>query len=408
MVMPDRDREGNGICGKSEQGREFPGSPCVPVPARRSPSEPRPSLASGGEAERRPEGGPARWEPEGLSPDPSMGIHPRSVTPGIENQNRPNQVPIEGMTCRPDWMRFVGPEIMQREVVRLLRRWFGHLSTTNHGAKYFDHGTLWHPGVLFSQGHSSKVIMIDIQGGRLSSMNSADAIKLASEIMMLGFRCTRIDLAVDHVGMDLQLHEHALKSCKAGELCKLRSYADDSEFKADGTPVRYLLKLGKRDSAICARLYDKGLETKLLPAGQWERLEIEFKDDRAAEVCMTLCNAEDRMHEALWRYVIGAIDFREVNGRTELARRPRAKWWTDYIGSAVPLDCPPCPKESSFDTWWKWARTSFAARFLQISEIMGVSPESLLAVLTEGLIPARSESPATIDLRARVGQNNVR
>jgi DNA relaxase NicK len=226
-------------------------------------------------------------------------------------------------------------------------------------------------------------------------------MQLTNEILMHGFRCTRIDLAVDHVGMDLKLHEHALKSCKACELCKLRSYADDSEFKTDGTPMRYLLKLGKRESPICARLYDKGLETKTFPAGQWERLEVEFKVDRANEVCITLSEAGDRMNEALWRYVIGAVDFREVNGRSELARRPRVEWWSDYIGSSVPLNCPPCPKESGFDTWWEWARTSFAARLLQISQILGVSPESIFAALIENLEPAKTESPATIDLRKR-------
>lgn len=393
--------------GQSEEAREDrgpAGSPCARVPARRSPSEPRPSLASGGEAERRPEGGPARWEPEGLSPDRSMGIHPRSVTPGIENQPNPDnatQIPPAGMSSRPDWIRLVGLECQVPWLMDRLRADYGEC-VPHSGAKFFRAGAIWHPGILVSWGHKSEIAMIDLQGSRLACTPVEEFMQLTFDLLRRGFHCTRIDLAVDHVGMEIDLYKHAAASCKAKELCRLRTYSDDSEFKADGTPLRYLLKLGKRTSPICARIYDKGLETKTLPAGRWERFEVEFKDDRANEVCMALADAGDQLHELLWGFVIGAVEFRIVNGRSERARRPFAAWWKRYIGHSIPIPCPPCPKPSSFDTWWEWARTSFAARFLQFTEILDVSPESLLIALITDVDPARTESPATIDLRSRL------
>lgn len=407
--MPENGQHDHRAGGQPEQARDLrgsAGSPCVPVPARRSPSEPRPSQEGRGEAERRPEGGhaPARWEPEGPSPDSSTGIHPRSVTPGIENQPNPQnavQIPPAGMSSRPDWIRLVGPQACGKWLIRRLRSAYGE-SVPHSGAKFFRSGALWHPGILMSWGHKSRIVMIDLQGSRLACTPVEEFMQLTDEILMHGFRCTRIDLAVDHVGMDLKLHEHALRSCRAGELCKLRTYSDDSEYKADGTPLRYLLKLGKRTSPICARIYDKGLETKTLPAGLWERFEVEFKDDRANEVCMTLADAGDQLHGLLWRYVIGAVEFRVVNGRTELVRRPLVAWWEKYVGQSTPIPCPPSSKPSSFDTWWEWARTGFAARFLQFADILEVSPESLLTELIEDLDPAHTESPATIDLRSRV------
>lgn len=285
-----------------------------------------------------------------------------------------------------------------------LRKTYGD-SVPHAGAKFYRAGALWHPGILVSWGHKSEIVMIDLQGSRLACTPVDEFIELTHEILAHGFHCTRIDLAVDHVDLNIDLHHHALSSCKSGELCMLRTYSDDSEFKADGTPLRYLLKLGKRTSPICARIYDKGLETKTLPAGQWERFEVEFKDDRANEVCMSLVTADDQLHEKLWGYVIGAVEFRIVNGRSERARRPFVDWWKRYIGHSTPIPCPPCPKPSSFDTWWEWARTSFGARFLQFSEILDVSPESLLTALIDGLKPAHTESPATIDLRSRIDPN---
>ncbi|MGJ8636682.1 MAG: replication initiation factor domain-containing protein [Phycisphaerales bacterium] len=331
------------------------------------------------------------------SPQPNTVIHPRIVTPGIETQNPLDQVPERGMSCRPDWIRLVGPECSASEVIQLLEEAFGESTGSNNGAMYFREGMQWHPGVLYSSGHNSAKVMVDLQGSRLATMCVPGMMELTFQIMMLGFRCSRIDLAVDHVGMNYKLHQHALDSCKSGELCKIRTFADDSEFKADGTPQRYLLKLGKRDSSVCARLYDKGLETKTLQPGQWERLEVEFKDDRAAEVCMTLVDAGVRLPEALWRYVIGAIDFRMVNGRTELNRRPRADWWDQYVGQGHPLETKPIKKESSFATWCGWFRTSVGPRLLQLSSILGMQPQELFEQLIHNLDPATTTVPATVE-----------
>lgn len=392
-----------GNSGRVGSAREHRGptcSPAVPLPARRSPSEHRPSQEVRGDAERGLVGGPpARWEPEVRSPE---SVYPRIVTPGIETQNPLDQVPERGMSCRPDWIRLVGPESQTKLAFRYLLRSFGPATGHNRGAMYFDEGTVWHPGVLYSKGHSAGIVMVDIQGSRLSSMSVPSMMELTNNILSLGFYCTRIDLAVDHVGMDLRIHQRAHVSCKAGELCKLRSYADDSEFKADGTPVRYLLKLGKRDSPVCARIYDKGLETKTLSPGQWERLEVEFKEDRAAEVCLMLARSGEGLPQLLWEYVIGAFDFRIKNGRTELTRRPRTQWWGQYVKQSQPRETKPIKKESSFTTWCGWFRASVGPRLLQLSKEMGITPHEFFDDLVHQLQPATTVVPAVIE--ARVNQ----
>lgn len=407
--MPEKHIDNLRAGGQSEEARDFrgpSGSPCARVPARRSPSEPRPSLASGGEAERRPEDGPARWEPEVPSPDPSVGFNPRSVTPGIENQANPektNQIPPAGMSSRPDWIRLVGLESQVSWLMDHLRAEYGEC-VPHAGAKFFRAGALWHPGILVSWGHKSEIAMIDLQGSRLACTPVEMFMQLTFDLLKRGFHCTRIDLAVDHVELNINLHQHALASCNAGELCKLRTYSDDSEFKADGTPLRYLLKLGKRTSPICARIYDKGLETKTLPAGRWERFEVEFKDDRANEVCMALADAGDKLHELLWGYVIGAVEFRVVNGRSELNRRPWVEWWSEYKGQAAPLECQPQHPGSSFDSWCAWYRSSVAPRLIQLAAIQAMTSQEFAEQLHDGLVAADTVTPAVLDLRRKVHQ----
>lgn len=43
----------------------------------------------------------------------------------------------------------------------------------------------------------------------------------------------------------------------------MRRYADDAEYTNIGEPTRLLLKLGKLESAVFARIYDKGLQPTL-------------------------------------------------------------------------------------------------------------------------------------------------
>jgi DNA relaxase NicK len=265
---------------------------------------------------------------------------------------------------------------------------------------YFDEGTEWHPGVLFSQGHSAGIVMVDLQGSRLATMKPVEALELTGKIMMLGFRCTRIDLAVDHVMQEIDLYEHALASCKAKELCIMRTYEPDEAYKVDGTPIKKLLKLGQRESEVCARIYDKGLETKLLPVGQWERFEVEIKRDRANEVCMNLVAEGDEYNKLLWKYVIGSIDFRICNGRSERKRRPLVSWWANYIGQIAPKRIKPVPRESSLELWVEWFRTAAGRRVLQLAEIMDITPHELFGQLIDGLKPAKSIVPATVEARA--------
>ncbi len=257
----------------------------------------------------------------------------------------------------------------------------------------------WHPGVLYSSGHNSQVVMVDLQGSRLATMSVPDMMELTTKIMRQGFNCSRIDLAVDHVGMGLDLYKRALNSCQNGQLCKLRSYSPDPEYKVDGTPIRLLLKLGKRESSVCVRIYDKGLEAKTLSLGQWERFEVEFKDDRAAEVCMDLVQSGGQLNESIWQYIIGAIDFRVINGRTELDRRPRVEWWERYIGQVIPRITRPIKRESSLATWIGWFRTSVGPRLLQLACILELTPFELIEHLIENLEPASSIVPAVVEAK---------
>jgi hypothetical protein len=300
-------------------------------------------------------------------------------------------------------MRLVGSEDAFCAFSEILHRAFGDPTSESTGARWFRSGTNWHPGVTLSHGHKAGILQLDVRGERLTIMGTDAAIALMDEIYRLnGIWATRLDAAIDFVGQDVDLHRHAADSCRRGELCRIRRYADDSEYTSNNEPTRLLLKLGKRESPICGRIYDKGLETKSAPPGVWERLEIEYKDDRARTLALRLLECPDEWPRILQEAVLGSIDFRVNNGRSELDRRPRTDWWSAIVDSIHCNPIAPTPCESSFESWWEWARTSFARRFLQFADMLEIRPTELLALLIRDLPPADTQSPATVDLRSRL------
>lgn len=333
------------------------------------------------------------------SPQPYPVIQPRTVTPGLKNQNALEGVPEPGVYCRPDWVRLVGPECMAKWLYRFLCREFGPADTNTQGAAFFEKGRFWHLGIQMSEGHSAGVVMIDLQGKFFASHDTAESMAVIHEIFAHGFHATRIDLAVDWVGQYVNLYEHALASCESSELCKTKTYQVGSEYNTEQVAKKLLLYLGKRTSSMCARIYDKGLETGLAPQRWWERFEVEFKEDRAQTVALALMKEPDRWHEVLWERLVGAIDFRVKNGRSELHRRTQSKWWAELIGKTTPIPTPPMNQNSDYMKWLGWFQTTVGPRVLQFAKIFEEDPLDYLAGILVGISAARSETPAVASAR---------
>lgn len=410
--MPDQSPKASGPdSSRAHRGSEWPVPPTKP--AHWSLSEYRPSPASGGDTEQRPVSGrPPAHGSRGVSPDPN----PRSVTPGIENQTPEEtppksprvQCPEPGVWVSLDWMRIVAPESHYLSVIEILQDTFGEPSGHSGGAMWFKRGTDWHPGVTLSSEHRLPIIQVDIRGERLRSMGTDAALELLRRLYDLrSVWATRFDGAVDFVGQGREIHTSALASCRAGQLCLRRRFADDSEFTSDGEPKRRLLKLGKRESAICVRIYDKGLETKSAPVGHWERIEAEFKEDRAQTLALRLLENPDTWPEQLAGAVVASIDFRLPSERSEIERRERSAWWADVLRSFEARPIKPDPPPSSLQTYFDWIWRSVTPRLLQFCDLLEVDFIDLMSVIRGEAESAKSVCPAVIELRSAVRQGDL-
>ncbi len=326
----------------------------------------------------------------------AVGFQPRYVTPGLETHS--GQFPEPGITARLDWIRVTGPETVLEQARALLCDRFGDATQSTKGAQWFSRGETWDPGVQLSSGHRAEIVMIDIRGERLGTMTLDAAIELLHDLVGMSLTPTRLDCAVDWVNQGVGLFDHVLASCKRNELCRLRNYSDTSVHVTEGLTKSKLLKLGSRGSPVCVRIYDKGLEQSLVISGIWERFEAEIKNDRAPQAAEKILGAVGRYAEQIAEVAFGTVDFREVNGRSELARRPRVGWWETLIRGLKPEPLRPIYDPATFEPWCQALRESYGRRILQMAEAVKTDPGTLLHWLLAGLNPATSPSRATVEL----------
>ncbi len=352
---------------------------------------------------------------------PSEPTYPRSVTPGIETQRQAitpgmathdrveledgtvwesgPKVPPPGLYVGLDWIRCTGWEGLEPAVESFLSDRFGHEVKESGGAQWFRHGMVWEPGVMLSWGHQRGIIQVDIQGGRLRMLDGVARLELLSGLMDQGLKPTRLDGAVDWIGQDVNLCQRATDSCTRGELCIMRKYRLNDELTAQGYPTRRHLSLGSRESPVCARMYDKGLEQSVAPVGYWERFEVEWKADRAPEVAHLLRETGDDWPKQLIDLVIGAVEFREANGRSELKRRPLAAWWEWLTDGLCGVRISTAQDDPSFSRWYQWFRKSVGPRLLELAETAQVPVADVVQWLLGGVKAGSSGGPIPAQFR---------
>lgn len=319
-----------------------------------------------------------------------MPANPRSVTPGIESHPGQPQVPPSGVYVGLDWLRFTGSDDLYRAKLEdLLQAFAGTKPESNKGAAFFTEGQLRRPGIQLSRGHRSKICQVDIQGGRLRLMNGNHRMDLFRTLITLGMKPTRIDGCIDFVDQSHELYINAKASCESDMLCRMRSYGDNSRRTVGQQPDRLHLNFGRRDSHVCGRIYDKGLETKTTKAaGRWERLEIEWKGDRVKEVAQQLYTAGEEWAAMLTGLVFGAVDFREVTGQSKLDRRPRCTWWERVVAQNGEVVTSPASKSHDLARWIEAFRVTYGRRIKEFSVEVGRPSEEIFAWLVTGLLPS--------------------
>jgi hypothetical protein len=196
-------------------------------------------------------------------------------------------------------------------------------------------------------------------------------------------RATRIDVAADFVGQELALYDHAAESCAKSELCGARRFSPYEERSITEGRVGATLYVGRRGqngSGRLGRIYDKGLESGQAAAGAWERFEVEFTSDCAAQVAHAITNATE-WRRAATAMLLGAFEFRRVTGRRELQYRPLVTWWAKLVALVETRRAAMIRTPSTLTSYAAWIDRAVAPTLKAMAAISGTDYAGLFALL---------------------------
>lgn len=352
----------------------------------------------------------------------SLTDHPRTGTaarrpgagtggPPIGNTGGKSPIQCDARAISIHWLRVTHPGSRRYELRDRLVELFGEPDECR-GRWFYERGERFANGVLLLWGGASNARVggevaadgdgeepggdgtccVDVPGSAIDAIEPGERFGVCVELS-LGGRVSRFDVAADawhseRVGLIAAI----LDACARGELCGSRSWEPRVSYRGlDRVAWGVNLGLrGKKGSGRYVRVYDKGLESGELPEGRWERFEVEFTGDCAAEVASDVLSGGGDWESRAWGRVNGAVSFREVGASNgELARRPLVSWWARWVSGSVPVSTVMKRAVTTLERHAEWLAATVLPTVARLGREAGVPFTDVLYVLTRGQVRVR-------------------
>jgi DNA relaxase NicK len=306
-----------------------------------------------------------------------------------------------------DWLTVSAPSATVKELTEWGCRRFGAEWVEQGGFAWYGASRRWAGGLKLGveQKGDGNTICVMLDGATLQKFAPAERVEILRELLELGCKPTRLDLALDAKGDHVELVERVIQACFDGKLCGARCWRPISQYgqggKLEGRTV-YIGKRGGDGSGRFLRVYDKGLESGEVAANQWQRMELETSGEVAVQVARGLVSAVDQV-EFTAAVVMGAVSFREGVKRRMWTERVECAWWSEFKAGTVGVRYVAAPRFASLAGRVSWLRNQVAKSLLGMAEASG---KSLRAVVNDVIgvvqLPAAvlqrcAESPAAIE-----------
>lgn len=297
-----------------------------------------------------------------------------------------------------DWLHLSGPSQHLQTVLRICRQVFGlqRDEWADGPGLMFYKDTYRHPlGLVLCytrdpSERNGQHCTLSIPGTAFPVLGIEHVLVLNTELHGCGFRGTRVDLRMDWHGEGLTLIEEMTAACRAGHLARLRSWEPKEAYGREGRTA-YGCNLGKRESPVFYRAYDKGLEQGDRKEGEWVRLELELKGDRAATFMLDLAKMAgsgyfewDKLTAGV---LFGHVDFREGDKQQRISTRRQCGFWRDLVANIETVTYLPERTKTTMDKHWAWLQRCVLPCLDAVMQNAGLDPEQLWDLLSDGLEP---------------------
>nr|WP_320116231.1 replication initiation factor domain-containing protein [uncultured Desulfuromonas sp.] len=308
-----------------------------------------------------------------------------------------------------DWLAFTFPITSKVKDVDLLPVVLG---LTNHPVNHCPRGLNGYSAMfevggakVLYKGSPEMGIHI-VLSGRCLRDNYPDPLELIQHVLMLGARFSRIDIAFDdyvgHIPIR-RVRKSVQKGCCVG---KSKKYHVLEEGKlSSGEIIGQGVQIGVRTSSVIVRFYDKRLERlKALQddpdfqgklPDQWNRCELEVKNNAAQELAKQLYTIEDLRSVAL-RVLNEYVSFRIPNAKdSNRSRWKVTEWWYKFVDLVKGICLSKAKNESTEDSKRRWFVKQVAPSFAYLLHRFGA--DHMEEIYKHGAAKLRGEDESLID-----------
>ncbi len=332
---------------------------------------------------------------------PAAKLVPPRVTRGVMHGT--GAVQVSGL----DWLTVSAPSAATDELTEWGCRRFGAEWVEQGGFAWYGASRRWAGGLKLGveQKGDGNTICVMLDGSTLQKFAPAERVEILRELLELGCKPTRLDIAVDAKGEHVELVERVGQACFEGKLCGARRWRPIQTYGLGGKVEGRTIEIGRRGSdgsGRFVRVYDKGLETGDLPANQWQRIEAEFSGEVCVQVARGLVSAVDQV-EFSAAVVMGAVSFREGEKRRAWMERVECAWWSQFKAGTVGVRYVSSPRFSSLAGRAAWFGNQVAKALWGCAEAAGKSADAVFHEFIKAAKPSRevlerlAQSPAAIE-----------
>lgn len=317
-----------------------------------------------------------------------------------------------------DWLTLTGPEELWKGAVRVLETLHGEGGESSAGDRWYRRGLRWVGGGRVDWEHRAGLssCKVELPGRALAMLELGAVLTAAAELSKLGFRCSRLDAAVDFFsreGRSVGLLDDVFGGYRRGEVRRFTTVklVEDRNLHRGlkGRSITFGNR-GKSGGGVQVCCYDKGLERGELPAGRHERIEARYYTGRSEAAFARLLSSADLRRDGLGETAVvvlralalSPLEFSE-DEKKRRSGRASSEWWLFWLGNTVVERIMKVRRRVTFDGWCRWAGRAVLGPLERAGSRQGVTGLDLLGLLVEcgSVVVARSRGESDAMGQAR-------